>query len=102
MKLIFSLILTSLVFSCGSSFSNVSDNQSQIAEIDCTEKIKDHIMNNQGLITNSTETYQIKEVIKQKDGSYKAKLIWVTGQLPGSIFGKQIWTNNSCEVTKVK
>lgn len=102
MKLFYSLSLVLFLFSCGSSKSNVTSNQTSITKTDCSEEIKEYVHNNQGLITRSTERYSVGNISKQNDDSYSVKLRWDSGELNGRFFKKQFIVDSSCKVIQVK
>ncbi len=106
MKSIYISLLLLFIFSCGSNQTTVNNTQTSTSNpnknIDCSEDIKEYIRNNQGLITKSTERYIVNSITKQSDGSYNAQLQWEDGSHSGGYLIKQFWTNNNCDVIKIK
>ncbi|MBN4047044.1 hypothetical protein JYU05_00700 [bacterium AH-315-P13] len=108
----FSLLLL-FIFSCGSNQSLLNNKQSNTfnanRNIDCSEEIKEYIINSEGTNT-STQRISVNSISKQNDGSYFVSLISASatqlggfyGDSKGSSYRRQVWVNDNCKVIKVK
>ena len=99
MKTIYLLVIAVLIISCS---ANQSSKTTTTAAKDCTESIKEYVINSQGLITSSTEQYSVNNITKQNDGTYKVQLRWESGSLTGRLLSKEISVDENCKVVKVK
>lgn len=105
MKSFYISLLILFIFSCSAKQTSLSDSQTDtsfaIKNIDCSLEAKQYATNNYGFRNN--KQYVIKNVSKQKDGSYLVSMSELSGDLSGyTIFTAHIWVNENCKVVKAK